>query len=297
MKHRNWFFLTAALLLAACAKGPQVVDNAALANEQDGSNWPSFGRTFSETHYSPLTEVNTDSVKRLGLAWTLDLDVTSSITAPLAVNGVIYLGAGHGVIHAIEAKTGRLLWRHDAKAMESNPEKLRVAWGIRGVAFWKDKVYAGTSDGRLIALNAKDGTEAWSAQTVDPKDGAVITGAPRVFNGKVVIGFSGGDFSPLRGYVTAYDAEDGKQLWRFYVVPGKPGTKDGQVSDEAMAVAEKTWTGEWWKYGGGGSVWNAMTYDPEFNRLYIGTGNGTPMNWKLRSPQGGDNLFIASVVA
>ncbi|MEY4762898.1 MAG: hypothetical protein RLZZ200_2754 [Pseudomonadota bacterium] len=286
-------------LLAGCANAPApvVIDNASLANEQDGTNWPAFGRTFRETHYSPLSQVNTESVKRLGLAWTLDLDVTNSITAPLAVNGVIYLGAGHGIIHAVEAKTGKLLWRHDARAMERNPDKLHVAWGIRGIAFWKDKVYAGTSDGRLIALNAKDGAELWSAQTVDPKDGAVITGAPRVFNGKVVIGFSGGDFSPLRGYVTAYDAESGKKLWRFFFVPGKPGTTDGEVSDPAMAKAAETWTGEWWKYGGGGSAWNAMTYDPEFNRLYIGTGNGTPMNWKLRSPGGGDNLFIASVVA
>jgi quinohemoprotein ethanol dehydrogenase len=298
MSHRTVTCIAAlTVLLSGCARGPQPIDNAALNNDQDGRNWPAFGRTFSEAHYSPLAAINTETVKRLGLAWTLDLDVTNSITAPLAVNGVVYVGAGHGVIHAVEAKSGKLLWRYDAKAMEANAEKLRVAWGIRGIAFWNDKVYAGTSDGRLIALNAKDGTLAWSAQTVDPKDGAVITGAPRVFNGKVVIGFSGGDFSPLRGYVTAYDAESGKQLWRFYVVPGKPGTKDGAASDEAMEQAAKTWTGEWWRYGGGGAVWNAMTYDPDFNRLYIGTGNGTPMNWKIRSPEGGDNLFIASVVA
>ena len=300
------------LLLAACAKTPSdadsrldakapalaaTLDNTVLSNEQDGANWAAFGRTFSEGHYSPLAEINAQTVGRLGLAWTLDLDVNNSITAPLAVDGVIYLGAGHGVIHAVDAKTGKLLWRHDAMAMQTNPEKLRTAWGIRGIAFWKGRVYAGTSDGRLIALNAKDGTEAWSAQTVDPKNGATITGAPRVFNGKVVIGFSGGDFSALRGYVTAYDAGNGKQLWRFYVVPPKPGEKDGEVSDEALAMAAKTWTGEWWKYGGGGAVWNSITYDPDFNRLYIGTGNGTPMNWKIRSPQGGDNLFIASVVA
>jgi len=275
----------------------QSIDNGALNNTHDGENWPAYGRTFDETHYSPLSEVDTTTVSRLGLAWSLDLDVTNSITAPLAVDGVIYLGAGHGVIHAVDAGTGKLLWRYDAKAMQTNSAKLRVSWGIRGIAFWKGRVYAGTSDGRLIALNAKDGSLAWSVQTVDTKDGATITGAPRAFNGKIVIGFSGGDFSPLRGYVTAYDAETGKQVWRFYVVPGKPGTEDGAASDSVMEKATKTWTGQWWKYGGGGSVWNAMTYDPDYNRLYIGTGNGTPMNWKLRSPQGGDNLFIASVVA
>jgi quinohemoprotein ethanol dehydrogenase len=298
MNHRGWACVVAfAVALAGCARAPRGIDNAALNDERDGINWSAFGRTFSENHYSPLFDINIDTVQRLGLAWSLDLDVTNSIAAPLAINGVIYLGAGHGVIHAVAARSGKLLWRYDARAMEINGDKLRVAWGIRGIAYWKDKVYAGTSDGRLIALNSKDGTLAWSVQTVDPEDGATITGAPRAFNGKIVIGFSGGDFSPLRGYVTAYDAATGKQAWRFYVVPAKPGEKDGAASDAVMEMAAKTWTGQWWKYGGGGSVWNAMTYDPDFNRLYIGTGNGTPMNWKLRSPQGGDNLFVSSVVA
>ncbi len=294
---RSWLLLAAVTIALAGRVSARDIDNGALNDVRNGENWPAFGRTFDEGHYSPLTEINADTVQRLGLAWSLDLDVTNSIAAPLAVDGVVYLGAGHGVIHAVTAQSGKLLWRYDARAMEANGAKLRVAWGIRGIAFWHNRVYAGTSDGRLIALNAKDGTLAWAVQTVDPKDGATITGAPRAFNGKIVIGFGGGDFSPLRGYVTAYDAQTGKQVWRFYVVPGKPGTKDGAASDSAMQKAAKTWTGEWWKYGGGGSVWNAMTYDPDFNRLYLGTGNGTPMNWKIRSPQGGDNLFIASVVA
>jgi len=285
------------VLLSGCGQAPKSVDNAALADVQNGTNWPSFGRTFDEGHYSPLRDINADSVNRLGLAWSLDLDVTNSITAPLAIDGVIYLGAGHGIVQAVQAKTGKLLWRYDARAPEAAGAKLRVGWGIRGVAFWKGRVYAGTTDGRLIALNARDGTLAWSVQTVDPNDGATITGAPRAYNGKIVIGFAGEDFSPLRGYVTAYDAGTGKQVWRFYTVPGKPGTQDGAASDSVMDMAARTWTGEWWKYGGGGGAWNAMTYDPEFNRLYIGTGNGTPMNWKIRSPGGGDNLFIASVVA
>jgi len=279
------------------AQAPLGIDNTALNDERDGTNWLAYGRTFQESHYSPLTEINGSSVSRLGLAWSLDLDVTNSITAPLAANGVIYLGAGHGVIHAVDARTGKLLWRYDAQAMQANGKKLRVAWGIRGIALWGDKVYAGTSDGRLIALHTRDGTLAWSVLTVDPNDGATITGAPRAFNGKIIIGFSGGDFSPLRGYVTAYDVNTGKQAWRFYVVPGKPGTHDGAASDSAMTMVAKTWTGQWWKNGGGGSVWNSITYDPDFNRVYLGTGNGTPMNWKIRSPKGGDNLFIASVVA
>ncbi len=283
--------------LLGAGAAPRAIDNAALSNEQDGSNWLAYGRTFNEGHYSPLAQVNTATVRRLGLAWTLDLDVTNSITTPLAVNGVLYLGAGHGIIHAIDARSGKLLWRYDAKAPEAAGAKLRVAWGIRGIAFWGHRVYAGTTDGRLIALNAADGSLAWSVQTVDPANGAVINGAPRAFNGKIVIGFAGEDFAPLRGYVTAYDAESGQQVWRFFLVPGQPGSRDGAASDDVMAMAAKTWTGEWWKYGGGGAAWNAMTYDPEFNRLYIGTGNGTPTNWKIRSPEGGDNLFVASVVA
>jgi quinohemoprotein ethanol dehydrogenase len=285
------------VVLGGCARAPRTIDNAALGNEDDGTNWPAFGRTFSEGHYSPLTAINDGNVRRLGLAWSLDLDVTNSITAPLAVDGVLYLAAGHGIVHAVDAKSGRLLWRYDARAQEVAGEKLRMGWGIRGLAFWKGRVYAGTTDGRLLALNAKDGTLAWSVLTVDPKDGAVITGAPRAFNGKILIGFGGEDFGPVRGYVTAYDAQTGKQAWRFYFVPGAPGTRDGAASDEVMDRAAKTWTGEWWKHGGGGAAWNAMTYDPEFNRVYVGTGNGTPMNWKIRSPGGGDNLFIASVVA
>jgi quinohemoprotein ethanol dehydrogenase len=283
--------------LCGGAGAATVIDNAALANSQDGSNWPAFGRTFSEDHYSPLAQINEGNIARLGLAWSLNLDVSNSITAPLAVDGVVYLGAGHGVVYAADARTGRQLWRYDAKAPQAAGKKLRVAWGIRGIAFWQGRVYTGTSDGRLIALNARDGTVAWSVQTVDPKNGYTITGAPRAFNGKIIIGFSGEDFGAVRGYVSAFDARSGKLDWRFYLVPGKPGTRDGAASDSVMDMAARTWTGQWWQRGGGGAAWNSITYDPDYNRLYIGTGNGDPMNWKIRSPGGGDNLFIASIVA
>jgi quinohemoprotein ethanol dehydrogenase len=180
---------------------------------------------------------------------------------------------------------------------EASGQKLRAGWGIRGLALWKDKVYVGTQDGRLLALAAGTGQLVWSVQTLDPANGAFISGAPRAFNGKIVIGNAGGDFSPVRGYVSAYDAETGRQIWRFYVVPGKPGTKDGAASDEVLERAARTWSGEWWKRGGGGNVWNSMTFDPDLNRLYFGTGNAGPSNWKIRSPEGGDNLYTASVVA
>ena len=275
----------------------RAVDNTVLENEGDGTDWPAYGRTFSESRFSPLRQVNEANVSRLGLVWSLDLDVPNSITAPVETGGIIYLAAGYSVVHAIRAADGRLLWRFDPKVPESSGPKLRAGWGIRGLALWKDKVYVGTQDGRLLAVAAATGKLVWSVQTLDPRSGAFISGAPRAFNGKIVIGNAGGDFSPLRGYVTAYDAESGRQIWRFYVVPGKPGSKDGAASDEVMDQAAKTWTGEWWKLGGGGNVWNSMTFDPELNRLYFGTGNAGPSNWKIRSPGGGDNLYTASVVA
>jgi quinohemoprotein ethanol dehydrogenase len=270
------------------------IDNAALTDEADGRNWAGDGRTFSESHYSPLTEINRDTVARLNLAWTLDLDVTNPISTPLAVDGVLYVAAGYSFVHAVDAKTGKLLWRYDPEVAKVAGKKLRTGWGIRGLAYWKGRVFVGTHDGRLIALDAKKGTLVWSVQTVDPNDGSFVSGPPRVFNDKVIIGFGGGDFGPVRGYVTAYDTNTGKQLWRWWTVPGDPSKG---FENKAMEAAAKTWAGEWWKYGGGGAVWNAMTYDPEFNRVYIGTGSGGPWNSRIRSPGGGDNLYLSSVVA
>ncbi len=300
--YRRWMSLGAVLFAAAAGAQAGVharraVDNGMLGDEADGRDWPAYGRTFSESRFSPLRQINDANVSRLGLVWSLDLDVTNSITAPVEAGGVIYLAAGYSIVHAIRATDGRLLWRYDPKVPEASGQKLRAGWGIRGLSLWKDKVYVGTQDGRLLALSAQTGKLVWSVQTLDPKNGAFISGAPRAFNGKVVIGNAGGDFSPLRGYVSAYEATTGRQIWRFYVVPGKPGAKDGAASDEVMERAAKSWSGEWWKLGGGGNVWNSMTFDPEFNRLYLGTGNAGPSNWKIRDPKGGDDLYTASVVA
>jgi quinohemoprotein ethanol dehydrogenase len=293
MRASGLWVLTAALATNAFAAGA-VVDNSLLNDGADGHNWPAYGRTFDETHFSPLAEINRETVPRLNLAWTLDLDVTNNQSTPLAVEGVIYVASGYSIVHAVDAKTGKLLWRYDPEVAKVAGAKLRTAGGMRGLAFWKGRLYFGTHDGRLIALDAKTGKPVWSVQTLDPADGSYISGPPRVFNDKVVIGFGGADFGALRGYVTAYDTNTGKQLWRWWTVPGDPAKG---FENPAMEMAAKTWTGEWWKYGGGGAVWNAMTYDPEYNRLYLGTGNGSPRNWKIRSPQGGDNLFLSSVVA
>ncbi|MCZ6855719.1 MAG: PQQ-binding-like beta-propeller repeat protein, partial [Gammaproteobacteria bacterium] len=186
--------------------------------------------------------------------------------------------------------------QYDPKVASRAGERLKVSFlhGSRGVAFWNDKVYSATRDGHLIAIDARTGKEVWSVLTVDPTKALYISGAPKVFKGKVLIGNGGTENGANRGYVTAYDAETGKQAWRFHIVPGNPA--DG-FENETMEMAAKTWTGEWWKYGGGGNAWHGFTYDPEFDALYIGTGNGAPWNRKIRSPGGGDNLFLCSIVA
>lgn len=272
------------------------VDDRLLDDVANGSDWAAYGRTFDESHYSPLTQINESNVTRLGLEWFYDLPPMASVyTAPLAIDGVLYFAVGYSKVYAMKARTGQLLWQYDPQVTARAGMKLRGSWGIRGIAAWKGNLYVGTHDGRLIALNAQSGRPVWSVSTVEgPNDGRYITGAPRTFNGKVIIGFGGADYAPVRGYVTAYDAETGKQLWRFYTVPGNP--KDG-FENNAMEIAAKTWTGEWWKFGGGGTVWNAITYDPKFNTIYLGTGNGSPWNHRIRSPRGGDNLFLSSVVA
>ncbi len=281
-----------ALLVAASGQAAAVIDNAALSNEADGRDWAAYGRTFSEQRFSPLDQINRSTVSRLKLAWTLDLDdVWNVSTAPVEVDGVIYFAAGYSVVHAVDVRSGKLLWKYDPKV---DGKKMRMAWGSRGITYWNGKLYTGVQDGRLFALDAKTGALVWETLTTTPGDNRYITGAPRVFNGKVIIGHGGADFGHVRGYVTAYDAETGTQAWRFYIVPGNP---DDGFENAAMEAAAKTWTGQWWKYGGGGTAWNAMTYDPEFNRVYIGTGNGSPWNAKLRSPEGGDNLYLCSVVA
>jgi quinohemoprotein ethanol dehydrogenase len=284
-------------LLAAVAFASQgaTLGDSGLSAGRDGANWAGYGRTYEETHFSPLKQINAGSIKRLGLAWSLELaNVHNGGTVPLEVDGVLYFTVDQSLVHAVDAYTGKLLWVFDPEVGKVAGHKLRYSWGPRGVAYWRGKVFVGTTDGRLIAIDARSGTQVWSQLTVEPNDARTITGAPRVYNGKVIIGHGGADFAQLRGYVTAYDAESGRQLWRFYTVPGDP--KNGFES-AAMKMAATTWSGEQWKKGGGGTVWNAITYDQEFNRIYIGSGDGSPADRKIRSPGGGDNLFLSSVIA
>ncbi|MEX2481159.1 MAG: PQQ-dependent dehydrogenase, methanol/ethanol family [Gammaproteobacteria bacterium] len=284
-------FMTNATLLAA---GP-VVDDAVLSNPAPG-DWPGYGRDYSERRYSPLEHINVRNVRRLGVAWHLDLPQDRSLTGtPLVADGVLYFNGSYNVVRAVDARSGKLLWEYDPKVTEVSGDRLRMMWDWnRGIALWKGRIFNATIDGRLIALDATSGEELWTVQTFDPKDALIITGAPKVFRDKVIIGNGGTEWGAARGFVTAYDTATGEQAWKFHVVPGNPA--EG-FENNAMKMAAATWTGEWWKHGGGGNVWHGITYDPEFNHVYIGTGNGSPWNPKIRSPEGGDNLFLCAIVA
>ena len=283
------------LAVTACAPdGPGGIDDAAMA-DASREDWVAYGRTSTEQRFSPLTQIDDASVGRLAPAWFMELpDDKGLVSTPLVVDGVLYFIGSMNRVRAVEAATGRERWAYDPR-VEDYADRMRVGWDHnRGIAYWNDKVYVATWDGRLNAVDAATGEEVWSATTIDPDLPMYITGAPKVFKGKVLIGNGGTEHGPSRGYVTAYDAETGEQVWRWWIVPGNPA--DG-FEDASMEMAAGTWTGEWWVHGGGGNAWHGFTYDAELDQLYIGTGNGSPWNQKIRSPEGGDNLFLCSVVA
>ncbi len=269
------------------------------ADERPGV-WLSHGRTYSEQRFSPLTQINAQNVGRLGLAWSADLDMGRGMEAtPIVVGGVMYVTSAWSVVYALDAKTGERIWEYDPGIDKARGVLACCDVVNRGVAVWEGKVYFGTIDGRLIALNAADGTLAWEKLTVDQSKPYTITGAPRVVKGKVMIGNGGAELG-VRGYITAYDASTGEQAWRFYTVPNPDKQPDGAASDAVFAEkANATWDnfGEWRNAGGGGTVWDAMAYDPELDIMYFGVGNGSPWNQRLRSPSGGDNLFLSSILA
>jgi len=273
----------------------QVLSALARGDVGTAGNWSSHAGGYDESGYSRLSEINRSSIARLKLAWSLDLPGEGSLEAiPLAINGVLYFTGSYATVYAVDAHNGRLRWKYDPQIWKHNPAKLRYSFAInRGAAYAEGRVFAAALDGRLFALEATTGKLLWSVQTVPPESAQIVSGAPRAFKGKVVIGNNGADFG-ARGYVTAYDAATGKQLWRFYTAPGSPEENKG---DLAMERAAATWTGEYWKTGTGGAVWDNITYDAELNRIYIGTGNAGPWDPAVRSPQGGDNLYTSSIVA
>ena len=269
-------------------------DSAALANAAQNSEWLTYGHDYAETRFSTLDQVNDSNVAELGVAWTFDTDSFRGLEAtPLVHDGVIYATRPWSSVFALDARTGEKLWDYDPQVDKSIGWKACCDVVNRGVAIYEGKIYVGAIDGRLIALDAKTGKELWSVVTVDQSRPYTITGAPRIADGKVLIG-NGGSELGARGYVTAYDAETGAEAWRFWVVPGNPA--DGFENPD-MEFAATTWFGKWWEVGGGGTSWDSIIYDPEAKLVYVGTGNGSPWSRELRSAGKGDNLFLSSIVA
>ena len=272
------------------------LDGKRIANaDSEPGNWLAHGRTYDEQRYSPLTDITDETVGDLGLAWYWDTGTTRGLEAtPIVVDGTMFTSGSWSVVWAHDAKTGELLWEYDPQVPREWGKYACCDVVNRGVAVWEGKVYVGTLDGRLVALDAGSGEPVWEVQTTDRERAYTITGAPRVVKDQVIIGNGGAEYG-VRGYITAYDVDTGEQNWRFYTVPGDPSKPfEGPHLEQAAA----TWRGsEWWKVGGGGTVWDSMSYDPELDLLYIGVGNGSPWNRYIRSPGGGDNLYLSSIVA
>lgn len=273
------------------------IDDARINNYQsEPGNWLAHGLSYEERRFSSLTQINKDSVAQLGLAWYRDMGTNHTQEAtPIVVDGIMFLTSAWSRVFAIRAKSGEVLWQYDPKVPGAWARRGCCDVVNRGVAVYQGRVYVASFDGRLIALDAATGDEIWQVDTlIDRERFYSITGAPRVANGKVFIGNGGAEFG-VRGYVTAYDAESGEQAWRFFTVPGDPTEP---FEHPEMELAAKTWSGnDWWTYGGGGTVWNAIVYDPDYDQVYIGVGNGSPWTREIRSPGGGDNLFLSSIVA
>ena len=290
--------LVSASLLGQTPQAPasRSVDDAALAKpEERNQDWLSYGRDYYEQRFSPLDQITDANAAKLGLAWSFETATDRGLEAtPLVIDGIMYATASWSVVYAVDARTGQQLWKFDPEVHRKYDQLACCDVVNRGAAFYKGRVYVGALDGRLIAIDAKSGKPAWSVTTVDQKQAYTSTGAPRIAKGKVIIGNGGAEYG-VRGYVSAYDAETGKLAWRFYTVPGDPSKPQ---ENKALDKALPTWKGDnWWKLGGGGTVWDSIVYDPDINLLYVGTGNGSTWNRHLRSPGGGDNLYLASILA
>ena len=261
----------------------------------EGANWLAHGRGYGEQRYSPLGQIDNGNVAQLGLAWSFDVGNRFVMqTTPLAIDGVLYFTAAWSVVHALDAKTGEELWRFDPQVPREESYRYCCGFSNRGVAAYQGSLFLGTLDGRLIAIDAASGDVLWSQKNV-PDDGSYSSqGAPRIAKGLVIIGAGGAEFTGTRGFVAAYQPDTGEKAWHFWTVPGNP--VEG-FENELMERAAKTWTGDWWELGGGGTVWDSVAYDPELDLLYIGVGNGSPHNRRIRSPEGGDNLFLCSIIA
>src|SRR5215510_2491462 len=272
-------------------------DDAAIRNAgKTGEEWLTYGMTPGETRYSPLKQLDTTNVSRLGLAWSYDIGPGGGgqEATPLVYNGTIYGITNWSIVFAVDARTGKEKWRWDPEVNRQAVQP-KICCGVvnRGLAYYQGKVIAPVIDGRLQWLDAETGKPITEARVAYPQENYTITMAPRIARGKVIIGVSGAEY-PVRGYFAAYDANTGAYLWKFYTVPGDPSKP---FESPALKKAAETWSGDWWKMGGGGTVWDGIAYDPEADLIYIGTGNGGPWPEELRKSKGKDNLFVCSILA
>ena len=288
------------LFASAVYAAGDVSEARVLAETFKGKNWFLKGGNFRGQHFSPLQEINDNTVTDLGLAWATKLPVPDGVSAtPIVVDGVIYLSGAYSVVFAIDARTGDFIWQYDPEVRASFATYPGLSWTARvnrGVAVWQGKVLATTADCRLIALDAESGKEVWTVHTCDPALGYAITDSPYVGGDHVFVGNAGSESGKKnRGYVSAYDIDNGELEWRFYTVPSDEPKEN---TSAAMKMAAKTWSGDSLeKFGGGGSSWNGMTYDPVSGLLFFGTAGALPYVYSLRSPGEGDNLFLSSIVA
>ncbi len=302
--------LAASLLLSLCACAPAAYSDAdrgprggkagdvdarrLLAAADDGANWLSYGRTHDEQRFSPLTAIDDSNVDGLGLRWWSDLDTARGQEATsIVVDGVLYVSTAWSMVKSFDAATGKPLWAYDPQVPREKLVDVCCDAVNRGVAVYEGKIFVGTLAGHLVALDAGTGKVVWDVLTIPEGSHMAITGAPRVVKGKVLIGSAGSEYLS-RGYLAAFDADSGKEAWRFYTVPGDPSKP---FEGKHLESAAKTWSGEYWKLGGGGTVWDSITYDPETDLVYFGTANAEPWNPGVRNETAGDNLYTASIVA
>ena len=287
--------LLIALSAVASSQAPKQVDAARLTGaDSDTGNWVMYGRTYDDHRFSPLTKINEQTIGQLGLMWSRELGTTRGLEAtPLVENGVIYTTGSWSVVYALDAKTGNVRWMYDPAVPRDRAFFICCDVVNRGVALYKGKVYVGALDGRLIALDAQSGKPVWSVPTTDPKQPYAVTGYPRIAKDMVIIGNAGAEYG-VRGYISAYNADTGRMVWRTYTVPGDPSRG---FESKAMEQAAKTWSGQWWTVGGGGTAWEGIVYDPSLDLLYFGTGNATAWYRDLRGKRQDDNLYAASILA